>query len=83
MQSRNINLNSVSSDNGNSFKKTSQSASLERNNDDYLDLVLRKEINLWFKKNSAGDNQPGIVEPVNAYPINEPSSVINLGYSGD
>lgn len=83
MQSSNVDLNSVSSDNSNSFKKISQSASLERNNDDYLDLVLRKEINLWFKKNSAGDNQPGIIEPANADPINEASSVINLGYSGD
>ena len=83
MQSRNVDLNSVSSNNTKGFTKNTRSASLDKNSDDYLDVVLRKEINLWFKKNGSSGKHPGIIEPANGYPNKDTSGVINLGYNSD
>ncbi len=77
------NSNSAGSNNTNGFTKNVRTASHERHSDDYIDLELRKGINLWFKKNSSSGNQPGMIEPTNSYPIKRPLSTINLGYSGE
>ena len=83
MQSRNVDLNSVSSNNARGFIKTARSASREQNSDDYVEVVLRKEINLWFQKNASSENATSISEPTKGAPNNSASRVINLGYSGD
>lgn len=83
MQSRNVDVNNASSNKTNGFTKDINTTSLNRNNDDYLDIVLRKEINLWFQKNSSAENETSIIEPTNGFPFNNAPSVINLGYSGE
>lgn len=83
MQSRNVDVNSAGSNKTNGFTKDIHNTSLNRNNDDYLDIVLRKEINLWFQKNSSTENETSIIEPTNDFPFNNAPSVINLGYSGE
>ncbi len=67
--------NSAGSNNTKGFTKNEKSASLARHNDDYLDVVLRKEINLWFQQNDTPERQPGIIEPTKGYPIKSASSV--------
>jgi hypothetical protein len=83
MQSRNADLNSVSSKNTKALTKNTRSASLEQNNDDYLDLVLRKEISQWFQKNSSSENETGAMEMANSQLFKAAPNVISLGYNGD
>ena len=83
MQSRNADLNSVSSKNTKALTKNRRSASLEQNNDDYLDLVLRKEISQWFQKNSSSENETSAMEIANSQPFKAAPNVISLGYNGD
>ena len=63
MQSRNVDLNSVSSNNTSGFSKREGSALHSQNSDDYLDLVLRNEIDQWFKKNSPEGDEIGTIDP--------------------
>ena len=83
MQSRNVDINSVSSNNASSFTKSKRSAFHYQNSDDYVDLVLRNEIDQWFKKNSPKENETSTIEPTKGDRYHKTSSLINLGYSGD
>jgi hypothetical protein len=79
MQSRNIDLSgtsnstsaSANNNNSNGHTKNSQPKSLALDADDYVDVVLRKEINLWFTKNSSPEAGENLCEPTNAHPAKD------------
>ena len=81
MQSRNVNVNSASSNNTNGFTKSKRNAFHYQNSDDYVDLVLQNEIAKWFKNNSPKENDSGIIEPTHDERASKRLSVINLGVS--
>ena len=89
MQSRNMDVNSTntsassSSNNTNGFTKSKRSAFHYQNSDDYVDLVLRNEIDKWFKKNSPKENESSAIELTKDARAEKASSVINLGFSSD
>lgn len=82
MQSENLDLNSASADNASDMNGSGHALPLEREGENYLDMVLRKEIHQWFKNNSPQENNPRITEPDNFGANGRTSGVINLGYNG-
>ena len=89
MQSRNMDVNSSNtsassgSNNTTGFTKSKRSAFHYQNSDDYVDLVLRNEIDQWFKKNSPKENESSTIEPTKSERAEKTSSVISLGFSDD
>lgn len=77
MLSRNIDLHSSSSRGVSAVNGNAQSMPLEREGENYLDTILRKEIHQWFKLNNSPENQSVIKEPDNFRAL----GVITLGYN--
>lgn len=81
MQSRNVDLNTVGSNNTRGFTKIKRSASQYENSDDYVDLIMRNKINQWFEKNPTIEHEASNIEAPDGKQRNKAIGVNNIGYS--